>query len=213
MQPARSPASFFIRQTGRSPTSLDTLSEGSSHSPFTHSPAQDLPPLPTSDTTTDSHTSSGILHSPQSNSQYPLPAGTYQGEKVEPALEDHDSSRIMERTHEIEPHDFIPVIASHRTPAMGGSDTIPCVQASPAGGSSSQNSLLLDPSTTQGGVTFVTDTASTLVSDTLSMTLPRSAHVDPVVADAAQTLAAACLPLFQQALQKIYDHARTESRS
>jgi hypothetical protein len=208
MQPARSPSSFFIRPNGRSPASLDTLSEGSSHSPFTHSPAQDLPPLPTSDTATDSHTSSRTRHSPQSNSQYPLPAGTYRGEQVDPTSKDQDSSRIMERTHEVEPHDFIPVIASPRTPAMG--DTIPRVSA---GGSSSQNSLLLDTSTTQGGVTFVTDTASTLVSDMLSMTLPHSADVDSVVADAAQTLAAACLPLFQQALQKIYDHARTESRS
>ena len=212
MHPTRSPASFFIRPNGRNPASLTTLSECSSHSPFTHSPAQDLLPLPTDDTATDSHASSRIRHSPLSDIQHPLPAATYRAGQVEPSFEDQDSSRIVERTPEM-PHDFL---ASPRTPAMGGSDTIPSVQASPsvlARGSSSHNSLLLDTSTTQGGVTLVTDTASTLVSDMLSMTVPRSADVDPVVADAALKLAVACQPLFQQALQKIYDHARTESRT
>jgi hypothetical protein len=217
---ANSPPSF-LRHNGnrlRSPASLETLSEHSSHSPFASSPAPALPPLPKSASdkalsAPHSHASSKIQLLSPSNLSLSLPSGTYHD--AQPILEDPYTSGITEGSHEgSEPHDFIPCIAS---PMEATSAIETHTQRDGlAGRATSLTSPTPNTSETSATHDFhsvVTDAASTLVSDVVSLTVPNSPDVHPVVAEAARRLAIACTPLFQQALKQIFDYARLTADS
>jgi hypothetical protein len=124
----------------------------------------------------------------------------------------------MEETHEGgEPHDFIPLIAS----PMEDTNAIlthsrrdsPIVLAGHTSPHTFHTPNTSATSATYDSHTFVTDAASTLVSDIVSLTAPSSPDVHPIVADAARRLAIACTPLFQQALKQIFDYARLTADS
>ena len=125
---------------------------------------------------------------------------------------------IMEGSAEgSEQHDFIPLIASpmegtHAIPTHIRRDG-PIVLARRA---SSQTSPTLNTSATSAmhdSHTLVTDATPTLVSDIVSLAVPSSQDVHAVVVDAAQQLAIACTPLFQQALKQMFDYARSTADS